>query len=207
MIRADPIDSLIAIIPVGETKIPEPIIDPTTIDIPPRTDIFLLSWTPFLFSEEFFEPRDAKLSLCQHFSNYYFTRLRTVQWTKFMVQMNSLWIAEVICPGFWSKFRLWVPGVVRTDHDFEIFHKSRPDSGPTHFLTTTGTCPARARKPASRAGPSLNQESWSMMNVFNLRAFPVGCFGSHFLILFDWKINRSLNSTRKMTEKSYFCKY
>ena len=43
-----------------------------------------------------------------------------------------------------------------------------------------------------------------MMDVFDFRAFPVGCFGSHFQILFDWKINRSLNTTWKMAEKATF---
>ena len=75
MISADPMDSLMAMIPVGETKIPEPIIDPTTIDIPPRTDIFRLSSTPFFF---FDEPRDAKLSLCKRFFNHHFTKQKTV---------------------------------------------------------------------------------------------------------------------------------
>ena len=41
--RAEPIEPLIEIIPVGDTKIPEPIIVPTTSEIPPRTVIFRFS--------------------------------------------------------------------------------------------------------------------------------------------------------------------
>ena len=47
IISAEPIEPDIAIIPVGEMNIPEPIILPTTSEMPPNKVIFLSSLTPF----------------------------------------------------------------------------------------------------------------------------------------------------------------
>ena len=58
IINAEPIEPDMPMIPVGETKIPEPIIVPTTSEMPPITVIFLSSFTPF-----FEGAMDAKLSL------------------------------------------------------------------------------------------------------------------------------------------------
>ena len=53
IINADPIEPDIDIIPVGEINIPDPIIVPTTSDIPPHTVIFLCNLIPsFPFSLE-----------------------------------------------------------------------------------------------------------------------------------------------------------
>jgi len=49
IIKADPTEPDIEMIPVGEINIPEPIIVPTTKDIPPHTVILRANLTPSFF--------------------------------------------------------------------------------------------------------------------------------------------------------------
>ena len=61
IISAEPIEPLIAMMPVGETKIPEPIMEPTTNEMPPRTVMLRSSLMPFFDGAKV---DDTALSLC-----------------------------------------------------------------------------------------------------------------------------------------------
>ena len=63
MIKAEPSDPLAATIPVGETKIPDPIIVPVTSEMPPNTVILRCSRTPSSFALTVDDSYETELSL------------------------------------------------------------------------------------------------------------------------------------------------
>ena len=59
IISAEPIDPLMPMMPVGETKMPEPIMVPTTSEMPPKTVMLRSNFTPPFLDGAI----EAKLSL------------------------------------------------------------------------------------------------------------------------------------------------